>query len=307
MLHHARETRNIFDGHPRSTDPSVIKVIDLIIDCNKYVLSREYPSAIINIEQYIAVMETPDYMRDELAVEQSLGDLPEIYKIELINRFFDIYRHDGTSTTLRSNVEFCAPILWRFLPKESKHQIGKRVDKELQSGQGPKFDLVTRFLMRVDGSLRYTSTATRQVVFVREIEALEKNLDDWEIEGQIASRLEQLGMSIPESLLSRYVQALTHTYVGFQGPRAYYSWSAAPTIRTIFERFDERAADVFVQCVKSSSILRSRLGNRNQLERLRTLGNILLERANPTSRTRQFLELLADETKEKEFYRALNK
>jgi len=201
MLHHARETRNIFDGHPRSSEPSVIKVIDLIIDCNKYVLSREYPPAVVNIDQYISVMDTPNYLREEMAVEQSLGDLPEVYKIELVNRFFDIHKHDATSTTLRSNIEFCAPILWRFLPKETKHQIGKRVDKELQSGQGPKFDLAVRFLMRVDGSLRYASTATRQVLFVREVEALEKNLDNWETEGQIVSRLEQLGMSIPESLL----------------------------------------------------------------------------------------------------------
>jgi len=271
MLHHARETRNIFDGHPRSTEPTVIKVFDLIIDCNKYVLSREYPPAVINIDQYIAVMDTADYLRDELAVEQSLGDLPEIYKIELINRFFDIYRHDATSTILRGNVEFCAPILWRFLPKEAKHQIGKRVDKELQSGQGPRFELAARFLMRVDGSLRYTSTATRQVVFAREIEALEKNADAWQVEGQIVKRLEQLGMSIPERLLLRYVQVLTNAYVGYQGVRAYYSWAAAPTIRTIFEHFDARAADAFVQSVKTSPRLHSRLGNRNQLERLRTL------------------------------------
>ncbi len=307
ILHHARETRNIFDGHPRSTEPSVIKVIDLIIDCNKYVLSKEYPTAVINIDNYIAVMDTSNFMRDELAVEQTLGDLPEIYKVELINRFFDIYKYEATSTTLRSNIELCAPILWRFLPKEIKHQIGARVDRELQSGQGQMFEQAARFLTLADGSLRYTATATRQVIFGREIDALEKHLDYWEEEGRICSRLERLGMSIPENLISRYVQALTHTYVGFQGPRAYYSWTAAPIIRKIFEGFDERAADAFVKCIKESSILRGRLGNRNQLERLRTLGNILFERANPKSSSFKFLELLSDESKVNEFYRLLNK
>jgi len=61
ILHHAREIRNIFDGHPRSSEPSVIKVIDLIIDCNKYVLSQEYPPAVVNIDQYIATMDTDGF------------------------------------------------------------------------------------------------------------------------------------------------------------------------------------------------------------------------------------------------------
>jgi len=101
--------------------------------------------------------------------------------------------------------------------------------------------------------------------------------------------------------------ALTHTYVGYQGPRSYYSWSAAPIIRRIFERFDEQAADAFVKCIKESPILHSRLGNRSQLERLRNLGNILLERTNPKSSTHKMLALLTDESKEKEFYRTIKK
>jgi hypothetical protein len=307
VLHHARETRNIFDGHPRSSEPSVIKVIDLIIDCNKYVLSQEYPHSIINIEDYITAMDTNDYMRDELAVEQTIGDLPDVYKIEMINRFFDIYKHEATSTTLRSNIEFSSPILWRFLPRDTKHQIGKRVDRELQSGQGRNFEQSARFLMLVDGSLRYTVSSTRQVLYNRDIEALEKSLDSWDTEGTICARLEKLGMSIPDDLLDRYVQALTHTYVGYQGQRAYYSWTAAPIIRRMFEKFDEEAATSFVKCVKESSLLRSRLGNRSQLERLRNLADILIEKTRPNSDTRRYLELLADETKDKEFYKSLNK
>ncbi len=307
ILHHSREVRNIFDGHPRSSEPSVIKVIDLIIDGNKYVLSQEYPPAIVNIDQYIATMDTPDYLRDELAVEQTLGDLPDVYKTELINRLFDIYKHEATSITLRSNIEFCAPILWRFLPKETKHQIGKRVDRELQTGQGRPFEQAVRFLILADGSLRYTATATRQVIFAREIQSLERCLDTWEEEGRICARLELYGMSVPQNLLHRYVCALTHTYVGYQGQRAYYSWSAAPIIRRIFAGFDEQAADAFAKCVKESAILHNRLGNRNQLERLRNLGNILLERTNAKSSTHKLLALLCDESKEKGFYRTIKK
>lgn len=307
VLHHARETRNIFDGHPRSSEPSVIKVIDLIIDCNKYVLSKEYPNAVINIENYITVMDSNDFMRDGLAVEQSIGDLPDIYKIELVNRFFDIYKHEATSTTLRGNIEFCAPILWRFLPRETKHQVGKRVDRELQSGQGRNFEQASKFLMLVDGTLRYTATSTRQVLFNREIEALEKSLDSWDAEATICARLEKLGMSIPDTLIDRYVQALTHTYVGYQGQRAYYSWTAASTILGMFEKFDEQAIASFMKCVKESPVLKSRLGNRNQLVRLRNLANILIERTTPKSSTYQFLELITDETKERDFYKTLNK
>jgi len=307
VLHHARETRNIFDGHPRSSNPSVIKVIDLIIDCNKYVLSKEYPHTVINIETYISTMDTNDFMRDGLVVEQSIGDLPDIYKVELINRFYDIYKHEATSTSLRGNIEFCAPILWRFLTRDTKHQIGNRVDRELQTGQERNFEQGSKFLMLVDGSLRYTATATRQVLFNREIKALEQNLDSWDIEGMICSRLEKLGMSIPEGLIDSYVQVLTHTYVGYQGQRAYYSWTAASTIRNMFEKFDEQATTSFVKCVKESSLLRSRLGNKNQLERLRNLSNILIERTAPKTENYKFLELISDETKEREFYRAINK
>ena len=37
VIHQARETRNIFDGHPDSSDPSLFKVLNMLADCNKYV------------------------------------------------------------------------------------------------------------------------------------------------------------------------------------------------------------------------------------------------------------------------------
>ena len=35
LLQQARETRNIFDGHPESSDPTYFKVFDMISDCNR--------------------------------------------------------------------------------------------------------------------------------------------------------------------------------------------------------------------------------------------------------------------------------
>ena len=37
VLKQAKETRNIFDGHPRSSNPTAIKALSLIEDCIKYV------------------------------------------------------------------------------------------------------------------------------------------------------------------------------------------------------------------------------------------------------------------------------
>jgi len=38
ILRHSKETRHIFSGHPKSSEPSLIKVLSLIDDCIKYVL-----------------------------------------------------------------------------------------------------------------------------------------------------------------------------------------------------------------------------------------------------------------------------
>ena len=43
ILKHAKETRHIFDGHPKSSSPSVLKVLSMMDDCVKYVLQAEYP------------------------------------------------------------------------------------------------------------------------------------------------------------------------------------------------------------------------------------------------------------------------
>ena len=47
LLKQSKEARHIFYGHPKSSDPSIIKVFSVIDDCIKYVLNEEYPVKII--------------------------------------------------------------------------------------------------------------------------------------------------------------------------------------------------------------------------------------------------------------------
>jgi len=111
ILKHAKETRHIFSGHPKSSEPSLVKVLAMMDDCIKYVLNAEYPLQIIDIDEYITTMGDTNFNRNEIAIENALGDLPEIYKNELANRLYNAYTHPNASTTLKSNIEFTIPIL----------------------------------------------------------------------------------------------------------------------------------------------------------------------------------------------------
>lgn len=42
VLKQAKETRHIFDGHPRSSDPGPLKALSMMEDCIKYVLSQDF-------------------------------------------------------------------------------------------------------------------------------------------------------------------------------------------------------------------------------------------------------------------------
>jgi hypothetical protein len=134
ILRHAKETRHIFDGHPRSTEPSIVKVLAMFEDCAKYVLNEPYPPQIVDIEEYMACMATPDFDRSEVAIANALTELPEVYKTELINRLFTAYVHENATSVLRSNIEFTAPILWPVLPKQLQIQVVRRVDQEIGKG-----------------------------------------------------------------------------------------------------------------------------------------------------------------------------
>ena len=138
VLKQAKETRNIFDGHPRSSNPTAIKALSLIEDCIKYVLSQEYPPQIIDIDEYIHLMEKSEFDRNEYVVSDALTDLPDIYKDELINRLLVAYIDDMCSTIMRANIEFVAPILWKVLRKETILQVVKTMEKEILKLLGEK-------------------------------------------------------------------------------------------------------------------------------------------------------------------------
>ncbi len=310
LLHQARETRNIFDGHPDSSDPTLFKVFNLIADCNRYILSQEYPLTIIDVNQYILTMDTDTYNKHEIAVEQAFTDLPLIYKNEMANRLFTLYIGDNASTRLKSNIEFSYPILWKVIPKEIRQQIGKRYDKLLVEGNGEIISKANGILTIVDG-LRYVSAASRKILFEPVITELENNLDNWNDEGRVVQQLQRLGSTIPSDLIDRFVSAITLTYVGYKGGSyhfartEFYSNSAAPRISEMFEKFDNASADAFVETIKTNKTLRSRIRHTAQLNRLRTLGNILINKPEIRKDTIEYLELLVDETQTKEFYQTI--
>lgn len=312
LLHQARETRNIFDGHPDSSDPTLFKVFNMISDCNRYVLSQDYPLTIIDVNQYILTMDTDTYNRNEIAIEQAFTDLPEIYKNEMANRLFTLYIGENASTRLNGNIEFSYPILWKVVSKEIRQQIGKRYDKLIVEGNGDVIDKATNLLTILNG-MRYVSSASRRILYEPLLLDLENNLDNWSEEGRIVRQLQRLGSNIPSDLIERFVSALTLTYVGYKGGSyqssrtAFFSNSASPRISDMFERFDNTSAEAFVETVKTNKTLLQRIRHPGQLNRLQTLGIILLNKPEIRDDTREFLELLVDSTKTSEFFKELNK
>ncbi len=310
ILHQARETRHIFDGHPKSSEPSPIKVLDMINDCNKYVLSQECPPKIINIDEYLAIMESKNYDKNSIAVEQAFSDLPLIYKNELIHKLYTVYTNEGSSTVLRANIEFCAPILWSVLSKEDRIQIGRRFDQDIVSGNKKKIDKAMEFLISING-FGFVSNASRKAVFEPAILRLEENLDNWDKEGNIVQYLEHLGTNIPDELVGRYVSALTLTFVGHRGSslhyarKDFYSDTAAPIIKKLFEKFDHNADIEYINTTKNNKTLKMRILYRGQLSRLRILANIILGRPGLQESVREYLEFLTDENRTEDFLKQL--
>lgn len=312
VIHQARENRNIFDGHPDSSEPNLFKVLNMISDCNKYVLSQEFPISIINVNDYIVKMDTDTYDKYELAVEQAFIDLPEVYKKEMCNKLFTYYIGDTISTRFRSNIEFSFPILWKVTPKEIRQQIGQSFDKIYLEGDAMKNDKGVNLFSLIDG-LRYLSTTTRKLIYEPQIQHLEDNLDNWEEEAVSVKKLDKFGSVVPDEYIERLVAALTLTYTGYKGSShksnrtSFYSDAAAPKISRMFEKFDNKSAEAFVKTIKTNSKLKSRINNVAQLNRLRTLGDILLNKPEITGDSKIFLELLVDENRTKDFYSEINK
>lgn len=310
ILKHAKETRHIFDGHPKSSEPSIIKVLAMMDDCIKYVLNAEYPAQIIDIDDYMTVIGNANFDRNEIAIENALGDLPEIYKNELAHRLFTSYIHPQASTILRSNIEFAIPILWRVLPKDVKITIVRRVDHELTKGDATQTEMAFSFV-NVVGGMQYLSTTAKKYKLTPIIQKLKDNLDKFTIENEAVQAIEPFAPYVPVDLLPDYVCALTHTYVGrmgssFQWSRTdFYADFAALVIPKMFEAFDDQAAQAFIDCISNSQLLKSRIRTPTKLRRLRALGNIVIERISATFPGRDFLSALVDENNEEAFFKML--
>lgn len=310
VLKHAKETRHIFDGHPKSSDPSVLKVLVMMEDCVKYVLNEPYPVQIVDISDYISNMDSQSFDRNEVSAANALTELPDVYKNELINRLFTAYVDPRASSLLRSNIEFVAPILWGVLPKDIKHQVVRRVDQEIPKGDAARtkyaFDIVS-----LVGANSYLSVTAREYMLKPLIERLKANLDAWKIENECVTSLQPYAAQIPPSLVDDFVWALTQTYVGKTGyshqfsRTDFYANTAAVHIPAMFATFDDTAADAFVKCIRENTTLRRRIETPAKLDRLRSLGNIVLERVSAKHSSRKLLTALVDKTREPEFTKML--
>lgn len=307
LMHQAREIRNMFSGHPQSSDPGLIKVLNLISDCNKHVLSEDFPPSIIDISTYLSQMDSGSYDRNEIAVEQAFSDLPSIYKIELSNRFFTTYLSESISSELRANIEFCAPILWDSINKKTKQQVGKRFDKLIVEGDKTKIKRGLDFINIVKGMM-YVSVASRKILITPIIDKLHDSLDVWSKEAQYVKELAPLSKFVPGTSLKKYVESITKTFVGKKGHSMqfartdFYSDDAAPYIKKMFHRFDTKATDLFVETIQKDRTIKRRIKKSGQLQRLRILGNIILENNIGSDEALDFIELLCDEDKESDFY-----
>ncbi|CAK13678.1 hypothetical protein PSEEN0757 [Pseudomonas entomophila L48] len=310
VLRHAKETRHIFSGHPKSSDPSIIKVLSMMDDCIKYVLNAEYPAQIIDVNDYVANLSESNFDRNTVAIESALGDLPEVYKNELANRLFTSYIHPQSTSVLRSNIEFVAPILWRVLPKDIRLQVARRVDQEIQKAQVDVTQAAFAFIGLVK-SQSYLSVVARRYQITPLVQALTVALDDFPRENDAVKNLVPYASLVPEELLAEYVAGLTKTYVGRMGSSAryqrtdFFADAAAIYIPDMFKLFDDHAANYFVEIVKQSELLKRRIEAPAKLRRLRVLANIVAEKISSTFQERPFIEALCSESREGEFFAML--
>jgi len=310
ILRHSKESRHIFYGHPKSSEPSLVKVLSVIDDCIKYVLNEEYPTQIIDIDEYIETLKSAEYDRNIVAIENALGDLPETYKNELTNRLFTIYIHPDSSSSLTSNIEFVSPLLWQVLPKPIKIQIVRRLDQELPKGNAVVTDKAFDFV-HVVGGMIYLSHNARRYKIEPLIEELKANLDNWDVENKCVRELKQFASVIVEECIDSYVSAITHTYVGKIGGSArfsrtdFFADSAAVYIPVMFQTFNDRMASAFINAIQESTLLKRRIRSPSKIKRLRSLALIVDEKVSEAFEDKLFLSLLVDESQEDEFFKRI--
>jgi len=306
ILKHAKETRHIFSGHPKSSQPSIIKVLAMMDDCIKYVLNAEYPAQIIDVDDYIGTLAEETFDRNRISIESALADLPEVYKNELANRLYTSFIHPQASSIIRSNIEFIGPILWKVLPKPIKIQIARRVDQEIQKSNSVVTNNAFSFIEVVE-SLNYLSAVARRYKIEPLVDALEEAFEDFTKEDKAVKDLVTYSSLIPEELVQKYVAGLTKTYIGRMGSSArwnrtdFFADAAATYIPSMFEKFDDASGTAFVEAVRQSEVLQRRIQTPTKLRRLRSLGIILIERVSGTFSEKSILEALCDENREEEF------
>ena len=311
ILRHSKEARHIFYGHPKSSEPSLVKVLAVIDDCIKYVLNAEYPAKIVDIDDYIESLKSDTYDRNIVAIENAIGDLPETYKNILINRLFSIYIHPDSPSTLVSNIEFVSPLLWNVLPKPVKVQIVHRVDQEMPKGNSAITDKAFSFVRIVGGQI-YLSHTSRRYKIAPLVEKLKNNLDDWSIEDACVKELSTYASSIPEEYIDDYVWALVHTYVGYVGSSIqyartdFYANGASHYIPNMLQAFNDRMASAFVNTIRNSHKLKSRIRSPSKIRRLRSLANIVNEKVSESFSDSEFLEALIDESREGDFFKLIS-
>lgn len=310
LLKHSKEIRHFFSGHPKSSNPTKIKVCSFIEDCVKYVLNKECPVQIIDIDDYIKNMDSEDFDRNNIAIENGIGNLPEIYKNELIHRLFSIYTKKQSSSIQISNVELVAPILWKSIEKDKKIEVIRRIDGIYVKGDSVITEKAFQFIILVNG-VSFLSPAARKYKIEPIVKRLNQNLDDWNIENQCVMALKPYASVIPEELIDSYVSAITQTYVGtigtsYQFSRTdFYANQAAIVIPDLFKLFNDRFATSFVKCIKENDVLKSRISNHKKLKRLRSLGIIVKSKVSEAFPNVDILDLLIDETKEQDFKKAI--
>jgi hypothetical protein len=312
LLTQAKETRHIFDGHPRSSDPDLLKVLSMMSDCIKYVLGKEYPSRIIDINQYINVMGEDDYDRNEYTVKETMEELPDIYKSEFANKLFNEYINENCSSIFRSNIEFVAPLLLEALPEDTMRQISKRLDQEISNGNATATEYAFAFFNTV-GAKKYLSTRAKKHLLGPIIKLLSESLGKWGTEDRCVGELSKYAGYIPRELLPEYVNAITQTYVGYIGHSSqyartdFYADGASQKIPAMFEKFDDESAKAFVETLKTNQDLRRRINDDVKLARLRKLGEIVSRHISENFEEAEIVQTLIDKSKESDFFALINK
>lgn len=311
VLRTCKESRHLFDGHPASSEPTLLKTISIFEDCVKYVLSQECPPQIIDVDSYLAEMEKDSFDKSEIAISHALDDLPDIYKNKLSNMLFTRFVDEGCSSQFKNNCLSVSKILWNILPQDIIKQICNRVDTEINNGNKSRIDSSFEFINNVD-EIKNLSTFARRYLLDPVIKKLNSNFGNFTIENDAVEFLEIYASYIPKDLVYEYVNGLTQTYVGMIGRSFnfartdFYADLAAYKIPRMFEKFDPYAISCFKDVVKSNVSLKDRIKSSNvKLNRLRTLGKILIKQINETNENYEFLNCLITESEEQNFYKNL--